>query len=439
MSVAGFEQPAIPPSTEPSNGDQEKWFGRLRGLLRFLADLGPYALAFTTYSLFLDHVSDEWIPPDGLRYGVAIVTALFFGLALRQILQLETIQHFLGGAPNPVAAMLPRQRGSTENDHGSFYEILDGTHRRLLDRYRCEPRGEIQVCGWSQFYDEKVPPSAIGSSYGLRIAMALDVRDLKIDRHRVIQSILAMQRPGGGWSASNQREVGRPEVTAWVLGALAPAGLSAEERARLVETLEKLLDDKTDPVGMASTCVVATAVSALALFSPGSSRLPDLADRLADGPVGGTRERPRWSATLRAPVGTESVPHTARAIVALHRAAEVLSNGRDLKQLAGAAAGWLCESTDLAVQSEQIRRTHNGESDVLVVNHFTPAWVARALMLEGQDPLRSEPLRDAVGAVVERQERGVWKWVDHREPVWMAYQGVSVLRDFGIRARASIY
>lgn len=144
-------------------------------------------------------------------------------------------------------------------------------------------------------------------------------------------------------------------------------------------------------------------------------------------------------ATLRARAGTESVPHTARAIVALHRAAAALPDRRDLRQLAGAAAEWLCEDVQLDLRSEQIRRTHNGESDVLVVNHFTPAWVARALMLEGQDPLTSEPLKEAVGAVVECQERGVWKWVDHREPIWMAYQGVSVLRDFGIRARASIY
>jgi len=430
---------SVQPSSGPGEGDQGVWLRRIRGVLAFLAKLGPYALAFTTYSLFLDHVSDKWITADWLRYALAGVTALCFGMASQLLLQLEIVKRALGGSSNAAATMLPVPRRSTENDRGTFFEILDGTQHQLLDRYRRERRGEMDLCGWSQFYGEKAGLSAIGSSYGLRIAMALDVRDPKIERHQVIQSILAMQRRGGGWSASNQRDIGRPEVTAWVLGALIPAGLSTEDRERLVGKLEALLDEKDDPVGMDNTCVVATAVSALALFAPHSPRLPDLANRLANGTAGGAGEIPRWSATLRAEAGRESVPHTARAVVALHRAAAAIPDRPKFKQLAKAAVGWLCDGAKLDVQSEEIRRAHDDGMDVLVVKHFTPAWVARALMLDGRDPLRSEPLKEAVGAVVEYQRKGVWTWVDHREPIWMAYQGVSVLRDFGIRARASIY
>ncbi|MDQ7905999.1 hypothetical protein RB614_15915 [Phytohabitans sp. ZYX-F-186] len=424
-------------SSQPEPGrsrpDRAKWSDRLRLLLRALAGLGPFALTFSTYSLLLDHLPEEWFSQDWLRYVFAVVIALCAGLLLRLILQPKKI-----GAGDLGSAKVPEARQSVENDHGTLPEIFDGTRRRLLHDYRCRQRGDTEVCGWSQFYGDDVPPSAIGSSYGLRIAMALDVRDVTVERHRVIESILAMQRPGGGWSASNQREVGRPEVTAWVLGALVPAGLSRAVRQRLVGTLERMLDEERDPDGMRSTCVVTSAVSTLARFAPDSPLLPDLVDRLTRGTAGGDRDRPRWAATLGDKRSTGSVPHTARAIVALHRVAAVLPERRELSEQARAAAEWVCESFDLGIQDEQIRRKYNDEVDALLVYHFTPAWVARALLLEGHEPLRSTQLKEAVRAVVRSQERGIWRWRD-REPIWMAYQGVSVLRDVALRARAPMY
>lgn len=441
MSAVGSSQPTAPLPEQGSagpNGDQEKWRIRIRKLLRALASLGPFALVFGTYSLVLDHLPEGWFSRGWLPYLFAVLAALCVGLALRAILQVEPIHHLLGRPDSSMGALLPLPRASSENDRGTFHEILDGTERQLLRFYRCRPRGGVVVCGWSQFYGDDVPPSAIGSSYGLRIAMALDVRDLTIDRHRVIESILSLQRSGGGWSASTQRDVGRPEVTAWVLGALIPAGLEAATREELVSTLEQMLDERRDPVGMRNTCVVTAAVSTLALFAPKSPRLPELVERLVQGTVGGAQAKPRWGAVLQDRLGHTSAPHTARAIVALHRAAAVLSNGRDLKQQAREAAEWLCEDLDLSGTEEQIRRPHQDEIDGLYVYHFTPAWVARALMLEGHDPMRSDPLRAAVQAVVRSQERGTWRWHD-MEPIWMAYQGVSVLRDFGLRAKPSVY
>jgi hypothetical protein len=404
-----------------------------------VAALGPFALVFGTYSIAVDHLSDEWFKADWVRYTFAVFCALVVGLALRLMLQTGPVMRFLDIDTVSSTSLLP---GPTPvvPDTTQLQSFTEVTRQRLFRDCRTQQRNKSQVVGWSQFFGEDVPPSPIGSAYGLRIAMTLDIRDARINRRSVLDSILSLQRPGGGWSSSSQRDIGRPEVTAWVLAVLPAAGLDQQTLAQLVSALEAMLDETKDPVGMNSVTVITTAIVALATVAPQSPRLAALATALAESAITSPShpESSAWAATLRSQQPHPSVPHTARVVVALHRAAAALpSQSINLRRLATEGTTWLLENFDLTFSEEQIRRPHMDDVDALYVGHFTAAWVARALILDGRHLTDPEPLTSAVREVLARQEKGVWKWRD-REPIWMAYQGVSVLRQYVLERQTSL-
>jgi hypothetical protein len=76
-----------------------------------------------------------------------------------------------------------------------------------------------------------------------------------------------------------------------------------------------------------------------------------------------------------------------------------------------------------------------------MVNLFTAAWTARALMavqmadLSGADSL----LNDAIKAIARSQDNGVWEWADGSHPVWMTYQGISALQAFALSRWTASY
>jgi hypothetical protein len=406
--------------------------GWWRKPLQALAALGPFALVFGTYSIAVDHLSDDWFAADWIRYTFAVFCALVVGLALRLLLQTGPAVRFLSAANTSATSLLPGPPAPAAQTIVPLPAMIDVVRQRLFKDYRVQRRNNVDVVGWSQFFGEDVPPSPIGSSYGLRIAMSLDIRDSRINRRSVVDSILSQQRPGGGWASSSQRDKGRPEVTAWVLAVLPAAGLDAKTLEQLVSALEGMLDQGEDPVGMNSVTVVTTVVIALATIAPQSAKLAELATLLADSaiPSPGNSESQAWAATLRNPQSHPSVPHTAQAVVALHHAADALPiQSISLRRRAAEGTTWLLENFDLAFDEEQIRRPHRGDVDALYVGHFTAAWVARALMLDGRHLTDPEPLTTAVRAILAHQEKGVWKWRD-REPIWMAYQGISVLQRY---------
>ena len=404
--------------------------------LQALAALGPFALVFGTYSIAVDHLSDDWFAADWIRYIFAVFCALVVGLALRLLLQTGPAVRILHVAHPSAVSLLP---GPPTHTTVHLADMMDVVRQRLFKDYRIQRRNNVDVVGWSQFFGEDVPPSPIGSSYGLRIAMSLDIRDARINRRGVVDSILSQQRSGGGWASSSQRDKGRPEVTAWVLAVLPAAGLDARTVKQLVSTLEGMLHEGEDPVGMNSVTVVTTVVVTLATVAPQSAKLAELATLLADSaiPSSGNSESQAWAATLRNPQSHPSVPHTAQAVVALHHAADVLPiQSISLRRRAAEGTTWLLENFDLTFGEEQIRRPHLGDVDALYVGHFTAAWVARALMLDGRHLTDPEPLTKAVRAILAQQDRGVWKWRD-REPIWMAYQGISVLQKYILEHRTS--
>ena len=293
--------------------------------------------------------------------------------------------------------------------------------------------------GWSQFFGSRQNPSAIGTAYGLRLAMALDVQDSRLELPRIVSSLLSSERPGGGWSARSQRgESGHPEVTAWVLPPLIRVGLDAEQRSRLITRFEYMLEPDAD-VGLQSTVVLSSCLSALADIAPTSSRAVQLADALLDGAriaAGGSVDQVAWSSSLSKKGGDPSVPHTARAVVALHKfaAAAMPGKGSGYVESSLAGAAWLRNNADFDLFDEPIRRDMVGDkTDEVVVGHFTPAWLARALMITG-DLGDLELLRKAVRLTLAHQVNGVWRVRrTSQEPIWMTYQGTAAIREYTLR------
>jgi hypothetical protein len=397
--------------------------------LRGFLSIGPFAAALTAYGLLLDHLQDKWFAFESLKYVFSGLGSLSIGLGLK-LLSEQLIKDGVSGGDDALAT---DGEGPTSAEKRTAIPIaakLQNCSATIIADLRSETSGGRDIYGWSQYIGDKVLPTAIGSAYGLRIAMSLDIRHHALDRHALVRSLLAMQKPGGGWAASTQRDAGRPEVTAWVLAALCRCGLDKATKSELVEVLHHLI--KGDEVGLNRATIVSTILSALAEVSPNSRLVRDLAYRLIEAanysPNGAS-----WGEVFTSG-GRESVPHTARVVVALNRAAPALQDDSRLSDTVKAGVTWLCQdSLPLSNTDEQIRRPMgDGMVDVLLVGHFTPALMARALLQGETSDIRDRQLRRAVGEVMDSQRSGIWTWHDGRKPIWMAYQGITVLKEYGL-------
>lgn len=295
-------------------------------------------------------------------------------------------------------------------------EILACTRRALLADVRDLEEDGNSLLGWSQYFGAAAPPTAIGTSYGLRLVNLLGIYDPRVDRARLVETLRHRQQPGGGWCASSQRDIARPESTAWVLASAARSGLDSTTKHDLIMLLESMLDPATDQIGVSHTSVVTSVVSTLAELAPQSGRLDDLVGRLVQGAtqVDERAGTVAWGATLQ-PRSQRSVAHTARAVCALTRMIATAQNPRpDLEELVDKAVRWLRAPADqagfadrLRNTEEQVRRPLQGDrADVLVIGSFTAAWVARALLAAGL-PQSEEHLRTAVGIVCRQQQKGI--------------------------------
>ncbi|GED90204.1 hypothetical protein [Streptomyces sp. 6-11-2] len=414
-------------STPAAPGDTANTAQRIKAAL---VSLGPFSAALVAYKAVLDYVlPEDWFSVAVLRYLFAGLCALCIGLALRL-----AGQRYAGEASAPAPA--PPPPGSAAP---SVRRVVDDSAHGVLAEFREVRHRGADLAGWSQYLnDHHVPPTAVGSSYGLRMITAFDIRDPRISRRRVIDSLLALQKPGGGWAASTQRDRGRPEITAWVLAAMFRGGLDNGTKAELVNLLERMLDPQEDPVGMNRTTVLTVAISTLAEVAPASPKLPWLARRLLDGAQREDDEAApvaHWGENLHS--AAKSAAHTARAALALHRAAGVLADGAVYRNAARSGVRWLCAADlDVRTTDEQLRRpVDDGTVDALLIGHFTAAWVARALMLPGT-PGCEEKLRGAVADILKNYKDGAWRWHDDTRPIWMTYQGTSTLRDFALRTTA---
>ena len=335
-------------------------------------------------------------------------------------------------SPSDASTRVGLTSNRDKNRTSSPYNILAATATALQADFRTGIHNGIATCGWSQYLGDRVPPSAIGTSYGLRTALALDLRSPEINYSAIVKSLLRLQRPGGGWAASTQRGIGRPEVTAWVLGAASRAGMDHDEKKELVHLLERMTTFD-DPIALNRTTVMATIVSTLTDVEPTSERLPVLSERIARGcsAVNSDRTLVAWGEVLQE--GSKpSIPHSARAVIALGKAAKVVRGIPGLNATADAGRNWLSQnSVELLDTDEQLRRpVGDGDVDALFIGHFTAAWTARALLTSEEPHAHQVALRRALRIVIDSQRQGIWRWHDDSTPIWMTYQGISVVRDY---------
>jgi hypothetical protein len=444
----------LPTPADPSNGssrreplDDEPDHRGLRRLVQEAVKLGPFAFVLGSYGILADYLPEDWFGEAWVLHAFAVTCAIVVGLVGWRITQIRAIRRLAGDVTVTRSPRAPVPRRPSD-PMPSVHEILEGARRQLVEDCHDGRAGDTSILGWAQFFGDDRGPGAVGTSYGIRLMLALEVSDARIDRRRLVDTLLALQRAGGGWSGRSQRDVARPEVTSWVLQAAVRLGLEPTVRSALVTKLVEITEPGRDRVGMEHTTVLTAAIATLAEVEPGSPRLAQLLRTLVDTAVVADdgRERvaawPEWPRRGSSP----STAHTARAVVALHRAANAISPETNaelrLQHMSDAGVRWLVRHADLDPVDERLRRGDRRVSidvDELIVLHFTAAWVTRALLCISTplDGPTHELLHRAVQHVVSAQRDGVWRWRDSEpRPVWMTYQGVQALRAYALRNMA---
>lgn len=302
------------------------------------------------------------------------------------------------------------------------------------------------LIGWPHFFNEPVVhrrPTAIGTAYGLKLAMTLGGYDYGLDRSKLAATLWKLRRNDGGWAARSGAGVSRPEVSAMVLGTLAASGFDETLLAPAGHALDEAFTPGRDPVAFQRTYVLSAVIRGLIRFRPAAGRLAEFRSALLSGAIQDARHGNLlcWSSRLGMEEGESappSVPHTAQAVLALSRAGQVFGTDSRTREAIEQSVRWLREHRNLSNQTEQIRRyvKDNVPWDTLTVRHFTAAWVARALLqVSAATPVGPDDLLDeAMRHVRLSYRRGLWEWEDGERPLWMTYQAASVLRDYALRS-----
>ncbi|MEU9118285.1 hypothetical protein AB0C96_00185 [Streptomyces sp. NPDC048506] len=422
-------------------------------LVTWLGRLGVPAAGFAVFQTLVG-ILPQNLAGEAARYCVAATAGVGVGAVV-------WLSAALLRARAAAAAVVPPE--PAPSPAGSLPELMDGTYEALRRGLAViEVPGRGPLTGWPHSLAESDPPvhpTAFGTAYGLHLLLDIAPYDGRIRAGEVAETLWRLRLPGGGWAARSQGSGARPEVTAIVLGALARAGADPRLLEAEIHSCETLLDPDHDVSGLANTYVVTNVLRGLLRAAPGSRSLGGLREVLVNGATADpARGHHRcWGAALATGRGNPapSAAHTARAVVALDRAARVL--GEDARQravreeglrwlLAGATAPGGFGASDLDNCQEEVRRPVREDplhQELLSVRHFSAAWVVRALMTDGARQLAAESvglpawegqLAAAVARVWGMQQGGVWRWDDGPmgHPVWMAYQGLSVLRRYAL-------
>lgn len=417
------------------------YFRRPTALLRKLSVVAPFAAAYASFQAVLSSLPPS-LSYDNIHYLLAVMSGIaaagIVGCAVlyARKTSLESAAVALPGPPSP-------QPGKNSGAPGIDVPAVAGMcYQALLDTVVSFDDPELgRLTGWPHFFHEASAgyrPTAYGTAYGLKTALALGNADGRLDRAALAETLWKLRRSDGGWASRTQGTVGRPEVTAVALGALATAGCDAARLAKAGDVFESMIAPEADSMAVTSTFIVSTVIRELVRIRPLSPRLAQLRAVL----VNGTVQDPRhdgllcWPARLdKSSSPVPSAAHTAMAVVALARVRQVAGDDNQSRLALEQAVQWLTLNGNLANQSEQIRRFVTADHyEPLMVNLFTAAWMARALMavqtagLSGAGSL----LNDAIKTIARSQDNGVWEWADGSHPVWMTYQGISTLQAFAL-------
>lgn len=284
--------------------------------------------------------------------------------------------------------------------------------------------------GWRQDLQLRDrPPTPVATAFGVKAVLLLE-EAVKVDLGSLGQHLLGDATDDGGWSMTLQRAP-RPEAIAVVIDAIVRIDPTVDLSGPL-----QALEDSFDAVAWRRPFIMATALETLLDMRPESDMATKLMrglleNRMSFGPDGLKLWSQKTEPGLASPF--PSVLHTARAVGVLARAR---SEGAVPEELAGevedalgTAVEWLGVRPNLENTTENIRRTIGGRDELVSVRHFTPALVARAMVLAGE-PVTNPAVIHALGqlwAFYDR-EHSLWRWSNGDLPIWMTFDAIAALR-----------
>jgi hypothetical protein len=296
--------------------------------------------------------------------------------------------------------------------------------------------------GWNHHLG--LPPiTPVGTAFGLRIMQLVDSSPSLFQSDEILKTLWQQRHRAsdGCWRSMSQQPTGRPEATASVL--LALADQKDWKRARAVRApFERLLEPGRDPALWTYTWSMALALPALSTIAPDSGLLEVLARALDDAAVRDSRGRILYWTRFSRHAGRDADPspaHTARVLLAMQHCRKATDRrlGTPPDELE-AALHWLLGQPRWDNLYEEIRRpTGAGRGEILTNRHFTSAWVVRALLEYGIDPMHRR-IRSTVADLYRSHDEGLWDWVAPdgtpvRRPGWATLDALRALRAYVLR------
>jgi hypothetical protein len=295
--------------------------------------------------------------------------------------------------------------------------------------------------GWNHHLGLR-PITPVGTAFGLRIMRMAGSSFSLFRSEEILETLWRHRTDDGCWRSQSQLQTGRPEATATVL--LALCDQEDRTRARAVrEPFERLLEPGRDPALWTYVWSMALAMPALSTVAPDSPLLEVLVRALEDAAVRDGRGRILYWTRYSRQAGFDAAPspaHTARVMLAMQhcRRATDRALGTPPEELE-TAVRWLLNEPRWDNLYEQIRRPIGADrSEVLENRHFTRAWVVRALLEFGVDPMHHR-IRSTVGELYLSHQQGLWNWnlpdqPDIVGPGWATLDALRALDAYVVRA-----
>jgi len=293
--------------------------------------------------------------------------------------------------------------------------------------------------GWNHHLGQR-PITPVGTAFGLRIMQLIDSSPSLFHSDEILETLWRHRTSDGCWRSLSQLETGRPEATASAV--LALVDHKDWMRARAMRApFEQLLEPGRDPALWTHVWSMALVLPALSTIAPESDLLQVLARALEDAAVRNSRGRILYWTRLSRHAGHDepSPAHTARVLLAMQHCRKATDGrlGTPPDELE-AALGWLLAQPRWDNLYEEIRRPYGtGRAEVLTNRHYTSAWVVRALLEFGIDPMHRR-IRSTVAELYRTHDEGLWDWVapdgrSVRRPGWATLDALRALKAYVLR------
>ena len=321
-------------------------------------------------------------------------------------------------------------------DVGLFFRQAE---QRLLAMVRSSTAADgMTTTGWSHRLRGGTF-STIATAYGLKIMALVGTEQPRFQELRplVIQTLLALRLPGGGWTATSQGTQWRPEATCWVLDALFAWNPDLEAVGEGALALERLLERGSDGAIRRRTLSTSMILRTLCRIRPRSPWISQLASELlASAAFDSTGMALFWGEELNEfenrdhrTLSKPSPVHTAHAVLALLAASAASEKACGLgEESLDAVRAWLLRQ-NWDDSEEQIRRdSARGHYEQLIVNHFTAPWIITTLLRAGH-PVQEPRLRSALGQLIAARSSGLWNWGMIDLPIWATHDALLALKE----------